>query len=736
MERYTLSEDQRNLIAQRVKAAKSAHDLAYDIPRTSKDSGHFGSVHERNLAIVKGSYWDAMAGDQPVYQTNLTREALQTLHAILSGTKTVLIVRGRQERFEAVSDLVRGLVNHFWNTLKCDAICERSLRDAETHRFGVVEIGWRFEDEKTIMLGERPGETELADQAALELPEDTLPTLPTVPQTFAPLSAALEQLFPDQTPGESSLSSPDAFSMPQGGASTPPPGVVQPLQTPSEAPPYPMPKGVEYDDPFIERFSPQDFFVDPACTTWRLTDAKYVYRRKGEIVATVKKNSKYRNTKEIKGTSLPVYLARRGTDSGSLGVRADDSTSDDIMVTELCDCYMYLARKTGKEELVHIVWSQELDQALLCEETPYPHFHRTCNPFPFRVMPFEVVDEDTFYGVTSGVEAVIDIQRAYDQSATQIDYQRGHSPNVLLAPSELAGTPEGGRLKSALEAGVENSVVFIQSALIPSVRWMDREPAHADAYTTKAQAWADMLAVLGISEYQTSGVPAKKMTKAEVLTASAQGMTRQDKKGDVYHEFLGDCATCMLILYQQFIDRTREFADMDKTGKVRFGMISLSQLRNGQAPQQQDGGQGQLDRALTDFQDLLEPGIQFAVSVDPAKKRPPDLYQDRQDMVDLLRVIGELLLQPDPLRPGTTIGDARGLAQSIVATYELPNGDEIVHDAPMGVEQQSIQHLTGIIQKLGAMLQATQGAGAPPGNPPGAPPTAGGNPGGLVPGGM
>jgi len=192
----------------------------------------------------------------------------------------------------------------------------------------------------------------------------------------------------------------------------------------------------------------------------------------------------------------------------------------------------------------------------------------------------------------------------------------------------------------------------------------------------------------------------------------------------------------MLILYQQFIDRTREFADMDKTGKVRFGMISLSQLRNGQAPQQQDGGQGQLDRALTDFQDLLEPGIQFAVSVDPAKKRPPDLYQDRQDMVDLLRVIGELLLQPDPLRPGTTIGDARGLAQSIVATYELPNGDEIVHDAPMGVGQQSIQHLTGIIQKLGAMLQATQGAGAPPGNPPGAPPTAGGNPGGLVPGGM
>ncbi|HEX2923715.1 MAG TPA: hypothetical protein VHS28_06790, partial [Chloroflexota bacterium] len=34
----------------------------------------------------------------------------------------------------------------------------------------------------------------------------------------------------------------------------------------------------EKDDPFIERFDPRSLIVDPQCTTYRLSDARYVFR--------------------------------------------------------------------------------------------------------------------------------------------------------------------------------------------------------------------------------------------------------------------------------------------------------------------------------------------------------------------------------------------------------------------------------------------------------------------------
>jgi hypothetical protein len=697
LRRFKLNENQQALVRQMVEAAKASHAAAYEIPRTSaRDVDKFMDAHERNLALVNGTYWDKVAVDEPVMQINHITPCLTAKHAIVTGGETVFVVHGMADRYEAVRGMVKGLINHAWTSLKFDAPINRAEWDRYAHRFGVVEVGWRFETPKGATEGQKPDyaapDEDITDFAQDNIPDDALPTIPGMEQSFTPQQDYSGGAYPGSLDAEGGAS---PLAGIQGGG-------VTPLVSQEEAPPYAS-EYVIYDDPFVERFSPRDFFVDPACTMYTLEDARYVWRRKAETVAQVKRNKLYRNTKGLGGTLRSTYESTRiSDDGGSWSYVGNKNISDDVKVVELWDGYLYMDRNhDGVEELLHVVFAPEIQKEILVEETPYQYLVQTGNPFPFRVIPGRLVDNDSFYQ-TCDVEGVADIQRAHDMAYTLTEYQRSHSPNILQLPIELDGTDAGEDLKHVIESGVENAIAWLPNSLIGRCAWLSPPPAHQDSYAAMASARTQILENIGVSEYQTATVPdGPRRTATEASQIASQGSTRQDSEVALFHDFIQDIAFCVLILFQQFIDSDRDYVSSDNRGHQTFGKVSVETLRNGKTD-----GPG-------DIENLLPPGIQFVVSVDPSKKQSPNPMQDRQDATQLLQIMSPFCDLPDPLRPEdptARLVSRRQLLESVLGTFDLPNQDEIIAPVPTpGEQQNTMGELMGLIQKQAQQIQQLQG---------------------------
>lgn len=703
-----LSLDQEEIVQRRIRAAKEAHRDAYKIPDTLADANLFANMHERNLALIGRDYWDKADPGVPYKHIGQILPIIEAKHVVVCGGETQFVIHGTSERFNNVADEARGLINHAWKTLNFDSVCEDAQFDTYAHRFGVVELGWKYETADAIMYGDRE-ESEAPSDATEEEPANPPQTLPAagIPGLQAPGMTV---------PGQSMPNYPDMSAMPQQPAVPGQPPIPPEQQFPQHPAEEDAPKQpddeVLYDDPFIERFSPMDFFVDPACTSYKLTDARYAFRRKTEIVGKVKKNKAYTNNKELKGMLKSTYDQYRTSYDDMRNTADSANLDDDFRIVELWDGYMYLDRGRG-EEFLHILWCEENKRPLLVEPAPYKYFRKTGNPFPFRVVPCTVINKDDFYGLLGDVEAVADLQIEFDQSYTVTAYQRAHSPAMLQVPTDM-DEEERKRVEQVLKSGIENALLPVSAQYIGKLAWLAYPSPHTDSYQTQANTRKLIEEQIGISQYQANEVPSgAKRTKAEVQAIQSQGQTRQDWKINLYHDFIKDVATCVLVLFQQFIEREKEYCDKDATGHERYGSITLQELRTGRPDEA-----GTATVKPIDFDHLPEPGLQFAITIDPAKKRPPSPQDDLANALDLLKEITPYLNTPDPDRIGQPLMHIRPLLEAIIAKSQIANGDEVISKpiAPGTQEEKSAlevmkQHYEGILQKIAQNPQALQQAG-------------------------
>ena len=406
--------------------------------------------------------------------------------------------------------------------------------------------------------------------------------------------------------------------------------------------------------------------------------------------------------------------------------------ADDILTVEIFDGYMFLDRNNdGVEEFLHIIFCTETGKELLCESTPYPHFAKTGNPYPFEVYVNERTNMDSGIYGNSDVTAVADIQRAHDLAYTMIEYQRSHSPKIYKCLASFLESDEGQVFKQSVESNVENIVVGFTADALGSSGWEVNPAVHQDAYQALASTRPHMLERIGITEYQGNSSSATKRTAYEVNTIAQQGQTRQGTFVQEFSKFIARLAYKVLILDQQFIERAREYVSVDATGARQFGDVTVEQLRNGVEKPGVEKPEG-----LVNFEKLLEPGIQFAVSVDPSKQSPPNPDQEMQNTLKLIGAIGPMMNIADPMRQGETIIDPRMLLQSLVSKFPLANVSKIVRDEPTGEEEQSlVEHWKGIamkaVQQLQMITQQMQGGGQPPQEMPPPPDGAPMQPGGM-----
>lgn len=647
MNEVKLTDNDRAVIRSQIATAKDAAEELNKLQGV--DARFFSSQSDRNLALVSGTYWET-CGVKDVVSINHLAEQLRTKHALITSGKTKFIVTPRSSEYNEAAQVAAGILNYLWDALDFDRKCDQAEWDSYIHPMGgVVEIGWEYKPRGGLNVrGERGSETEETD--AVEEFENELK----------------EAVPPEFWPEE---------------------------RTEEETEQLPSP---EKDDPFIERFDPRDFFVDPQCKTYTLEDAQYVFRRKLVPLEQVKSDPRFKNTDDLKPVAYAKYHGKPEED-GMFYSRLPEPVEREFALVELYDGY--IRQTDGDEEyILHVVMASNQDKELLAEKTPYPYFRR--NPFPFEIVPAFIPNNDKL-GSWPDASRCRDVQVMHDLSLTQVEWTRGHTPNILAVPFGIFAGVEGEEIKRKLRQGKENQIIECDPSQIAAIRWLDRPEPHLDSYRWIESAADKIREIIGVSEYQSNILPSKRLTATEASMLAQQGGTRQLGETARYNDFIVRCAYKVLTLIQQFTDRAREYAIQTDNGGLVWQSATPEQLRGiipgSQTPENPLG-------------ELEEPGVQFTLEIDPCKGRARNELIERQQAIELLQVLVPYVQMADPRLPTRPLVNIVPLIRGVVTAYNMPNMNEVIPDDPTPQEiaayQMQLQQM--MMQQMGGPENAVQ----------------------------
>jgi len=170
--RITLKEEQQKIIKSRITAAEDWANTCRKLNDADKGTT-FKDESERNLALVRGTYWEKLNKADRIKQRNHIKGALAVKQTIMAGGETVFMGTPRRSMFTEQTETNIKLLNHQWDILGFDRECDAAAWDSEIHkRGGVVQVGWRYDDGNIEQDGIPPSDEEKQEQAEYQvLPE-------------------------------------------------------------------------------------------------------------------------------------------------------------------------------------------------------------------------------------------------------------------------------------------------------------------------------------------------------------------------------------------------------------------------------------------------------------------------------------------------------------------------------------------------------------------------------------
>lgn len=643
----SITEEQGKLIRAKIAAAIDKAKKRDEL--TGPDSQSiFASEPERNLALLAGRYWHLL-NRLDMLSVNYIGPAWEIMNGLTVGGVTEFEMRPRRQEFADIIQTSKGLLNDHWQALGFDIEADNAHHDVGANRYGVVEVGWRYKDEKREMTGGRPASWDLA---AENLPKDAMPVMVNG-QMVAPRPAEGMVNLPGQEIEESEARSQESEE-------------AQDIEGWGE-------KRPEYDDGYVERISPTDFFYDPNCTRVDLSDAKFAFRRKRVPLNELKGNKNFSNTKELKPDEFEHY-ADPSTGSGQAKLPLE--LEEKFGLVTIFDGGWYV-----DGELLHLVFANQEDKPLLVEPFPYEFGPCAKSLFNFIVIPAKITNHDNEWAATPVVSTVRDIQVSHDEAYTQIEWTRAHTPNVLLTPTGTFQGDEGEETKRRIEEGKENAVLEIEQNFIQYVKWMDRPLINSQAYEDLHTTEERIQRQVGISPFQANQAPEKKMTAMEAGTLSSQGGARQITEAEKYDAFLSEIGYKLLCLYQQFAERPRPYSFRTEDGQQQWGMAGMKELR-GLVPGS--------DTNENPMGELYDVGIQFALDISPSKRQAQNKYLERKERVELLGMLKDFNM-PDPRLPNRPLVNLPVVLRGVIETMDLPGKDKIIPPEPTPEEIQAFQ---------------------------------------------
>jgi len=472
------------------KTRVEQHEIVQRRLRSSgrwRDEMGYDSLWRRMNDLYRGKHWPrTTVSSEDLIAVNLAFSTVNVIAPSVSVNHPKIVVSPTLPQDADRATFVEAVVNYMWRHHDFRNPFRRSVKDFLIFGHGWLKVGWNFvEQERSLGDTERQ---ELAEDAMFE----------------ANLFGAENPELAGGLPSDEELMA----MVPQTSMS-----VVE-------------------DQPFVERISPFDMFVDPEATC--MADAKWIAQRVIRRLEDAKTDKNYKPSARKRLTAdamlYPMY------ESSSRQEREQFLLEEErVAIYEYYDIAnntMSVSSLTGDEFLV--------------DPIPMPYAYG--QPF---VMLRNYDVPDYFYPM-GDLEAIESLQLELDKTRSQLVNARKRYARKYLYHERSFG-PEG---REALESDQDGRLVPVvdeNKPLSEVVVPMPQTPLSPEVYNTSAIIEDDIAAVSGVSEYARGQFPEIRRTATEASLIADAGNARAADKLAIVELGIGHVARRIIQLLQQFM---------------------------------------------------------------------------------------------------------------------------------------------------------------------------------------
>jgi len=462
----------------------------------------YDSLWRRMTDLYRGRHWPRGASsNEDMITVNLAFSTINVIAPSVSVNHPKIVVIPNSQENEDRSAFVEAVVNHLWRHHDFRKPFRRAVKDFLIFGHSWVKVGWKFlEQERSLGEGERD---EMLEEALME----------------ADAFAAEDPILAGGLPTDEEM----AANIPQTTMM-----VVE-------------------DQPFVERISPFDIFVDPEATC--LEDAKWIAQRIVRPLEEAQADKRYKASvrKNLSADSLlyPMYA-----------VTSRQQQEEYLDTEERCVVYEYY----DILENTLSVLPQSGDQFLI-DPIVMPYAYGQ----PFVMMRnYDVPD---FFYPMGDLEALESLQLELDKTRSQMMNARKRYARKYLYHERSFG-PEG---REALESDQDGRLVPVvdeNKPLIETVVPMPQTPLSPEIYNMSEIVEGDINTVSGVSEYARGQMPEIRRTATEASIIADAGNARAADKLATVELAIAQIGRRVIQLMQQFMTGEQMAQVADKGGSL------------------------------------------------------------------------------------------------------------------------------------------------------------------------
>ena len=427
-----------------------------------RESENLDQTWKRLNDLYRGKHFPSTTiNKQDLISVNLAFSTVNVIAPSVAVNYPKIVVQANKPEDRDRAVFVEAVINHLWKHHDFRTPFRRAVKDFLIFGHGWVKVGWKFvEQQQTITDNEREGLIQQAmDEATMfarQNPEQAL-ELPSDEEIIANVPESIMRIVEDQ--------------------------------------------------PFVERVSPFDVYVDPEATC--LEDAKWIAQRIIRPLEMAKEDKRYKPAARKRLNLSNVESEVRYTEA------ADDKRQyvDERVV--IWEYYDVTANTLA-------VYAEDGDEFLIDPiEMPYAYGQ------PF-VMLRNYDVPDNFYPM-GDLEALEPLQLELDKTRSQLMNDRKRYARKYLYHERSFG-PEGREALESEDDGRLVPVVDENKPLSEVVMPMPQVPVSPEIYNYSQIIENDINTVSGISEYARGAMPEIRRTATEAsIVADAQNARSADK---------------------------------------------------------------------------------------------------------------------------------------------------------------------------------------------------------------
>ena len=453
-----------------------------------RDEMGYDALWRRMVDLYRGKHWPrTTVSKEDLIAVNLAFSTVNVIAPAVSVNHPKIVVTPNKPEDEDRSAFVEAVVNHLWRHHDFRKPFRRAVKDFLIFGHGWLKVGWKFlEQERQLGDAERD---ELFAEATVET------------DMFAMENPEMAGDLPDNEQMMASV----------------------PLTTMT----------VVEDQPFIERVSPYDIYIDPEATC--IEDAQWIAQRITRPLDEAKKDKRYKASvrKNLSADSMlnPMYAPTDREEQNKYLAGVVERT----VIYEFYDIVnntMSVVPQSGGEFLV--------------DPMPMPYAYG--QPF---VMLRNYDVPDYFYPM-GDLEAIESLQLELDKTRSQLMNARKRYARKYLYHERSFG-PEGREALESEDDGRLVPVVDENKPLSEIVVPMPQIPLSPEIYDLSAIIEQDINTVSGVSEYARGSMPEIRRTATEAsIIADAQNARAADKLA-IVEIGIGHLARRVIQLMQQYM---------------------------------------------------------------------------------------------------------------------------------------------------------------------------------------